>query len=131
MCLFCPLLFWYSAYVASNNTVRTVTYNDWWTRNGVVSKTVTIMVTPKVVVSDYKGNLLGVLCLDTIMIIIIINYQQETGRQHFNCSTLEGVQLEDQGGSGTALSHWETRILEVNIVQVPNFRGMRIFIMIN
>ena len=27
---------------------------------------------------------------------------------------MEGVQLEDQGGAGTALSHWEKRIVEVN-----------------
>ncbi|XP_011409337.2 PREDICTED: leishmanolysin-like peptidase [Amphimedon queenslandica] len=72
-------------YMASNNTVRVVTYDDWWTKDGVVSKTVTLLVTPKVV---------------------------ETGKIHFNCSSLEGVQLEDQGGSGTALSHWESRILE-------------------
>ncbi len=35
------------------------------------------------------------------------------GKAHFNCSTLEGVQLEDQGGDGTAGSHWEARITRV------------------
>ena len=35
-------------------------------------------------------------------------------RLHFNCSELEGAELEDQGGEGTALTHWEKRILEVN-----------------
>ena len=49
---------------------------------------------------------------------------QETGRIHFNCSTLEGVQLEDQGGSGTALSHWESRILEVHIIGVGMGGGL-------
>lgn len=34
-------------------------------------------------------------------------------REHFNCSLLEGAELEDQGGEGTALTHWEKRILEV------------------
>jgi leishmanolysin-like peptidase len=71
--------------VASNNTVKTVTYTDWETRNGFVNKTVSLIVTPKVV---------------------------EEGRRHFNCSTLEGVQLEDQGGAGTGSSHWEKRIVE-------------------
>ena len=33
-------------------------------------------------------------------------------RNHFNCSELEGAELEDQGGEGTALTHWEKRILE-------------------
>jgi len=27
---------------------------------------------------------------------------------------LEGVEVEDGGGPGTALSHWEERILEVS-----------------
>lgn len=35
-------------------------------------------------------------------------------RKHFNCDQLEGAELEDQGGEGTALTHWEKRILEVN-----------------
>lgn len=37
----------------------------------------------------------------------------EEARRHFNCSKLEGAELEDQGGDGTALTHWEKRILEV------------------
>ena len=52
-------------------------------------------------------------------LIFCLILSQEAGRIHFNCSTLKGVQLEDQGGSGTALSHWESRILEVfvNIIE--------------
>ena len=38
---------------------------------------------------------------------------QEEGRRHFNCSTLEGVEIENQGGSGTMRSHWEERMFEV------------------
>jgi len=30
-----------------------------------------------------------------------------TGREHFGCSTLQGVGLENAGGSGTAGAHWE------------------------
>ena len=41
-----------SKYVAGESTVRTVTYTDWKTRNGPVDKTVTQLVTPKVVVCD-------------------------------------------------------------------------------
>ncbi|ORC86549.1 putative surface protease GP63, partial [Trypanosoma theileri] len=33
----------------------------------------------------------------------------EKTRAHFNCSTAPGMELEDEGGSGTALSHWERR----------------------
>ncbi|RNF13110.1 putative surface protease GP63 [Trypanosoma conorhini] len=32
-------------------------------------------------------------------------------RRHFNCPTLDGVEIEDGGGPGTAGSHWKKRIL--------------------
>ena len=35
----------------------------------------------------------------------------EVARKYFDCSTLEGVELENQGGEGTEGSHWEARIL--------------------
>lgn len=31
--------------------------------------------------------------------------------QHFNCSSIIGVELENQGGSGSVGSHWETRVM--------------------
>jgi len=30
----------------------------------------------------------------------------EEVRRHFDCDSLEGAELEDQGGDGTALTHW-------------------------
>lgn len=41
---------------------------------------------------------------------------KEEARTHFNCPTLEGAELENQGGEGTALTHWEKRIFEVTIL---------------
>ena len=35
----------------------------------------------------------------------------EVAREYFDCPTLEGVELENQGGNGTEGSHWEARIL--------------------
>ena len=35
----------------------------------------------------------------------------EAARKYFNCCELDGVELEDYGGNGTASSHWESRIL--------------------
>jgi hypothetical protein len=32
-------------------------------------------------------------------------------REHYGCDFLTGVELEDGGGNGTALSHWEERVL--------------------
>ncbi|KAL1130168.1 hypothetical protein AAG570_013106 [Ranatra chinensis] len=69
----------------SDRVIRTVVRQNWTIHGGVVSKEVQVMVTPRVV--------------------------QEV-RAHFNCSTLEGAELEDQGGEGTALTHWEKRVFE-------------------
>jgi leishmanolysin-like peptidase len=69
----------------SNSTILTVTYNNWLVYNSqTTTHTVNLMVTPNVVAE---------------------------GRKHFNCSTLQGVELENQGGGGTELSHWEKRVL--------------------
>ena len=38
---------------------------------------------------------------------------QEQAMAYFNCSTLRGVEVENQGGPGTAMSHWERRLLGV------------------
>lgn len=35
----------------------------------------------------------------------------EAAKAYFGCSSMTGVEIEDQGGSGTAGSHWEKRIL--------------------
>ena len=32
-------------------------------------------------------------------------------RQHFNCASINGMPLEDQGGEGSAGSHWEARYM--------------------
>jgi len=34
-----------------------------------------------------------------------------TARKHFNCDKIEGVELENQGGDGTAGSHWDARVM--------------------
>jgi len=36
---------------------------------------------------------------------------QAYARSHFGCSTLNGVELESSGGSGTVGAHWEKRIM--------------------
>ena len=37
-------------------------------------------------------------------------------RAHYNCATLEGAELEDYGGSGTAGAHWESRVYKIDSV---------------
>ncbi|XP_043929619.1 leishmanolysin-like peptidase [Protopterus annectens] len=36
----------------------------------------------------------------------------EEARKHFACPNLDGMELENQGGLGTELNHWEKRLLE-------------------
>ncbi|XP_019856355.1 PREDICTED: leishmanolysin-like peptidase [Amphimedon queenslandica] len=67
----------------SNTTIMEFNYTDWEVFSGTVTHTVNLMVTPKVL---------------------------EHGRRHFGCSTLKGIEMENQGGPGTELSHWEKRI---------------------
>ncbi|MFH4975951.1 hypothetical protein AB6A40_002660 [Gnathostoma spinigerum] len=67
------------------NTIRTIERKDWWTADGMVSHSVHVMVTPQV---------------------------QKEVRAHFDCDQLEGAELENQGGDGTALTHWEKRLFE-------------------
>lgn len=71
----------------SNSTIRKVTRENWSVKGGVIKRVVDMMVTPRVV---------------------------REVRNHFGCDELEGAELEDQGGEGTALTHWEKRILEVS-----------------
>ncbi|XP_050314645.1 leishmanolysin-like peptidase [Anthonomus grandis grandis] len=57
----------------------------WFVRDGYIQRQVFLMVTPTVT---------------------------KEARDYFNCSQLEGAELEDQGDEGTALTHWEKRVFE-------------------
>ena len=35
----------------------------------------------------------------------------ETAKKYFKCDSIDGIELENQGGEGTSSSHWEARIL--------------------
>ncbi|PIO76495.1 hypothetical protein TELCIR_01435 [Teladorsagia circumcincta] len=68
------------------NVVDRFTRLDWESSNGVVKHDVNMVVTPRV---------------------------REEARRHFNCSTLEGAELENYGSTdGTAGAHWEKRVFE-------------------
>ncbi len=32
-------------------------------------------------------------------------------RRHFNCNNIDGMELENQGGRGTVMNHWEARLM--------------------
>uniref|UniRef100_A0A131Y103 Leishmanolysin-like peptidase n=1 Tax=Ixodes ricinus TaxID=34613 RepID=A0A131Y103_IXORI len=69
----------------SERVMRKVMRTNWKIHGGSISKISWIMVTPRVV---------------------------EEARRHFNCSYLEGAEVEDQGEDGTRLTHWEKRLFE-------------------
>ena len=70
-------------------------YTDNWTdSNGNPHSKITESVT-------WRGYTSTVLATPTV---------KSRGRSLYGCSTLTGVGLEMQGGSGTAGSHWEKRI---------------------
>ncbi|XP_072402346.1 leishmanolysin-like peptidase [Diabrotica undecimpunctata] len=72
-------------YQWSDKVIKTFVRNNWLVRSGYVKKEVQMIVTPNVV---------------------------REVRKFFNCSELEGAELEDQGEDGTAMTHWEKRVLE-------------------
>ncbi|KAK6757607.1 hypothetical protein RB195_015429 [Necator americanus] len=65
--------------------IEKFTRDDWEVSGGKISHDVYMIVTPKV---------------------------REEARKHFGCPTLEGAEVENQGGTGTAGSHWEKRVFE-------------------
>lgn len=52
-------------------------------------------------------------------------------RDHFGCPTLNGAELENDGGNGTALSHWEARIFQGEaMVRAPLIFQERCFFLV-
>ncbi|KAH9599708.1 Peptidase M8 [Trypanosoma melophagium] len=62
--------------------------------------------------------------LEKYVTIITTPKVVEAARKHFGCPTLDGVEIEDTGGIGTAGSHWKKRILFeealVGVITSPN-----------
>lgn len=69
----------------SEKVIKKFVRRDWLTGGGIIDKEVHLVVTPTVV---------------------------KEVRSYFNCSTLEGAELEDQGADGTSMTHWEKRLFE-------------------
>ena len=60
---------------------------------------------------DFLNELFQVTFQKNSIYYINSNKVIQTAKKYFNCSDIDGVQLEDYGGNGTAGSHWEARIL--------------------
>jgi len=48
--------------------------------------------------------------------VLSLDPLNERLRNHFNCSSVEGAYLENQGGSGSAGSHFERRIFYNEVI---------------
>jgi len=72
-------------YQWSKKIVKPIVRKDWSVSGGYIDHEVQMVVTPTV---------------------------KKEAQKHFNCPDLEGAELENQGGEGTALTHWEKRIFE-------------------
>nr|CAH8853232.1 unnamed protein product [Trichobilharzia regenti] len=70
-------------FIPSNNTLRTIN-RTWVTAKGVFTKVYQSLVTPNIL---------------------------EEARRHYGCTELDGVDLENEGGDGTANAHFEKRII--------------------
>ena len=70
------------------NVIKRLIRHDWKVRSASVKKEIHMISTPRVI---------------------------EEVRSHFDCPTLEGAELEDQGEDGTILTHWEKRVFEVRM----------------
>ena len=75
----------YGVYQWSSKTVRSIERKNWATRHGGITRHVHVLVTPRV---------------------------KREVRRHFNCPSLEGAEIENQGGVGTEYTHWEKRLFE-------------------
>lgn len=52
----------------------------------------------------------------------------KTAKSYFGCDSLEGLELEDQGGSGTAGSHWDERVAREDLMcgQIGGYKGLTV-----
>ncbi|CAG13297.1 unnamed protein product [Tetraodon nigroviridis] len=89
----------------------------WDVRGGqMVRHHVHVFVTPHVVVTHAHTHMRSHTHTHThtqAHTHILVPCCQEEARRHFGCPILEGMELENQGGTGTELNHWEKRLLEV------------------
>ena len=75
----------YGLYQWNSKIVKKVQRKNWATRHGDITHQVQMIVTPRV---------------------------KREVRRHFNCPSLEGAEIENQGGVGTEYTHWEKRLFE-------------------
>ena len=56
-------------------------------------------------------------CLAIYHITTLFDLQREA-RRHFDCPTLNGMELENLGPPGTAFTHWKKKLVEVSFMDM-------------
>ena len=64
----------------------------------------------------YSASKAGVSIGGTTYTVINSPSVLEWARTHFGCATLEGLPIENQGGAGTAGSHWEKEFMPIEFM---------------
>ncbi|ETN75894.1 hypothetical protein NECAME_12068 [Necator americanus] len=75
---------------------------DWETATGILAAAV----------NSLRNKVKRALVSHDVFMVVTPKVREEA-RKYFNCPDLEGAELEDQGGAGTAGVHWEKRVLEI------------------
>ena len=57
---------------------------------------------PVTEIVEWNGQKRTVVCSPKVL---------KVAKKYFDCSSMEGVELEDQGGTGSAGAHWESRVM--------------------
>lgn len=102
----------YKFYRHPNN--RSQTY---WQYDNITYKTGPVVSTPETVIemndfNDVHGPQIDVGGLGPGSRLKLVSPNVLAfGRQYFNCSTLDGVELENDGGNASAATHWESRLM--------------------
>ncbi len=68
-------------------------------------------ITHILIFSPYLFSSLGMLSSKNSVYYVTSPKALLKARQHFNCGTLNGIPLENQGGKGSVGSHWEARYM--------------------
>ena len=61
---------------------------------------------------QYSGNITTTKVINGVnRTLLITSTVRDVAAQHFGCSSITGIELENQGGEGSIGSHWEARVM--------------------
>jgi leishmanolysin len=73
-----------------------------------------------------RGHIKSVSLNGSTRKVIDVDFLTERARKHFGCSTLPGLYLEDDGGSGTTGSHLDKKFFMYEVMTSGTYYGRRV-----